>query len=66
MGDKLEIERKFLVEMPNLRKLKAKFDVIKADISQTYLTSEGNGVERRNRQSCNVWFTGCYSSALNQ
>lgn len=51
MGDKLEIERKFLVEMPDLRKLKAKFDVIKADISQTYLTSEGNGVERRIRKT---------------
>lgn len=53
MTEKLEIERQFLVEMTNLRKLKTEFNAIKADITQTYLTSEEVGVERRIRMTKN-------------
>ena len=51
MAGKLEIERKYLIEMPNIKKLADEFDLIRMDINQTYLTSEESGVERRVRRT---------------
>lgn len=44
-----EIERKFLIKMPDINKLLTKHNCKKVDIIQTYLTSEEN-CERRIRQ----------------
>lgn len=45
----LEIERKFLIEMPDLDNLNKKYKITKNEIIQTYLISDDN-VERRIRQ----------------
>ena len=45
----LEIERKFLIEMPNLEEISKYVSTNTVDIVQTYLKSDG-GVERRVRQ----------------
>lgn len=51
LGDPIptEIERKFLISMPNLKELVEKYAVSKVDIIQTYLIGE-NSAERRIRQ----------------
>ena len=46
----VEIERKFLIEKPNMEEIKTKFDCTTVDIIQTYLISEDAKVERRIRQ----------------
>ena len=46
----LEIERKFLIEMPDIKMLISKFNVSSSDIVQTYLCDNGGGYERRIRQ----------------
>lgn len=46
----LEIERKFLIEMPDIKGLLSTWNAVKSDIIQTYLESE-NGEEVRIRQS---------------
>lgn len=46
----LEIERKFLLEFPDLNLLKESFDVRESHILQTYLTENETGVERRIRK----------------
>ena len=46
----VEIERKYLIEMPNISDLKTKYDCTTVDIIQTYLVEKEPGVERRVRQ----------------
>lgn len=46
----VEIERKYLIEMPDMDELKSKYDCTTVDIIQTYLVSEDEGTERRVRQ----------------
>lgn len=46
----LEIERKFLVEKPDITELQKKFNCNTVEIIQTYLTELESGVERRVRQ----------------
>lgn len=45
-----EIERKFLIKMPNLAELQKRYKVKKSNIIQTYLVSENSDIERRIRQ----------------
>lgn len=47
MSVKMEIERKFLVEMPNLKFLNV---IRQIDILQTYLKSDSDGTQRRVRK----------------
>lgn len=44
-----EIERKFLISMPDIKKLKQKYKMVRTNIIQTYLKSDKN-LERRIRQ----------------
>lgn len=44
-----EIERKFLINMPDIAELKKKYKIVKTNIIQTYLKSDNN-TERRVRQ----------------
>lgn len=46
----VEIERKYLIEMPNMIELQSKYDCTTVDIIQTYLVSNESGTERRIRQ----------------
>lgn len=46
----LEIERKFLIKMPNISSLSEKVKLIKSEIVQTYLISNDENTERRIRQ----------------
>ena len=46
----IEIERKFLIEMPDLEFIQSNFNCTKSEIIQTYLISKENGVEKRIRQ----------------
>lgn len=46
----LEIERKYLIEMPNMDILKNNVKVSASNIVQTYLCEDGTGFERRIRQ----------------
>lgn len=46
----LEIERKFLIEMPNIKELEAKIRMTRSEIVQTYLNSNKSETERRIRQ----------------
>lgn len=46
----VEIERKYLIEMPDMNELKSKFDCTTVDIIQTYLVSDDKNIERRVRQ----------------
>lgn len=46
----VEIERKYLIEMPNMSELTKKYDCTTVDIIQTYLVKKEDGVERRIRQ----------------
>ena len=46
----VEIERKYLIEMPDMDQLKTKYDCTTVDIIQTYLISNESGTERRIRQ----------------
>lgn len=46
----VEIERKYLIEMPDLAQLKNKYACTTVDIIQTYLEDNGTGSERRVRQ----------------
>lgn len=48
----MEIERKFLVRMPNIPELQKKYRIFRSEIIQTYLEST-DGVERRVRQRGN-------------
>ncbi len=54
MEDKLEIERKYLVEMPDIRELMGKYQVKKVKIKQTYLIKDKQGAERRLRKITSV------------
>ena len=49
LGEPYEIERKFLIEYPNIQKLEKMKNCEKVEIIQTYLKSE-NGEETRIRQ----------------
>lgn len=46
----VEIERKYLIEMPDMAQLKTKYDCTTVDIIQTYLIPNETGTERRIRQ----------------
>lgn len=46
----VETERKYLIEMPNMKELHSKYDCNTVDIVQTYLIEKEEGVERRVRQ----------------
>lgn len=46
----VEIERKYLIEMPDMEELHNKYKCTTVDIIQTYLVEKENGVERRIRQ----------------
>lgn len=46
----LEIERKFLIKMPNMAEMIKKYNMNATDIIQTYLISNEDGLERRIRQ----------------
>ena len=46
----VEIERKFLIEKPNLKELSKRFSCTTVEIVQTYLNEIEDGVERRIRQ----------------
>lgn len=46
----LEIERKFLITMPDIDKLSKLFKVTKSEIVQTYLIRQSEDIERRIRQ----------------
>lgn len=46
----VEIERKYLIKMPDMNELKSKYDCTTVDIIQTYLVSEDEDTERRVRQ----------------
>lgn len=46
----VETERKYLIEMPNMKELASKYDCTTVDIIQTYLVEKEDGVERRVRQ----------------
>lgn len=46
----VEIERKYLVKMPNMELLRSKYHCTNVDIIQTYLVTNEDGVERRVRQ----------------
>ncbi len=46
----LEIERKYLIKMPDIEKIMQKVRCSKSDIIQTYLCDDGSGFERRIRQ----------------
>lgn len=62
----VEIERKYLVEMPNMDELKSKFDTTTVDIIQTYLVEKEDGVERRVRQrGVNGSYTFYYTEKQN-
>lgn len=54
----MEIERKYLIKMPNIDNLDKIYKIHKSDIIQTYLTSDSEGIERRIRQRGN---SGNYS-----
>lgn len=45
----MEIEHKFLIKMPNIEKLKEKYDITEVNIMQTYLKND-DGIEERVRQ----------------
>lgn len=49
----LEIERKFLIKMPDIEVLNTKLNAKKSEIIQTYLRETTKGVERRVRQRGN-------------
>lgn len=46
----VEIERKFLIEMPDLGFIQSNFNCTKSEIIQTYLSSDEKDVEKRIRQ----------------
>lgn len=46
----VEIERKYLIEMPDMLEIKNKFDCTTVDIIQTYLVRKDENIERRIRQ----------------
>ena len=46
----VEIERKYLIKMPDMQLLKSKYECKTVDIVQTYLVSDDEKVERRIRQ----------------
>lgn len=46
----IEIERKYLVQMPDIKFIVSNFNCIKSEIIQTYLVSDEKGVEKRIRQ----------------
>ena len=46
----LEIERKYLIKMPNIEEMMKQVKCSKSDIIQTYLCDDGSGFERRIRQ----------------
>lgn len=46
----MEIERKFLIEMPDINLLIEKYNAVASNIVQTYLISNKDGFERRIRQ----------------
>lgn len=46
----LEIERKYLIEMPNIEMIKKAIKLSESNIVQTYLCDDGCGYERRIRQ----------------
>lgn len=46
----VEIERKYLIKMPNVEELHRRYDCTTVDIIQTYLVEKEKGVERRVRQ----------------
>lgn len=46
----VEIERKYLIKMPDIEELKSKYDCTTVDIIQTYLVEKEKWVERRVRQ----------------
>ena len=48
---KLEIERKYLIEIPNIKKLADEFDLIEWTLIKHIVTSEESGVERRVRRT---------------
>lgn len=49
----LEIEKKYLVKMPDIEVLKEKVTISSSNILQTYLCEDGTGFERRIRQRGN-------------
>lgn len=58
----IEIERKYLIEMPDMEVIKNKFDITTIDIIQTYLVRTDDKVERRIRQrGLNGKFTYYYT-----
>ena len=62
----VEIERKYLIEMPDILNLKRKFDCTTVDIIQTYLVEKEEGVERRVRQrGVNGSYTFYYTEKQN-
>ena len=62
----VEIERKFLIKMPDMKEIKSKFDTTTVDIIQTYLVRTDKNVERRIRQrGMNDKFTYYYTEKEN-
>lgn len=62
----VEIERKYLIEMPNLDDLHASYDCTTIDIIQTYLVEKEKGIERRVRQrGVNGSYTFYYTEKQN-
>lgn len=56
----MEIERKYLIRMPNIDKLAKSYKIDKFGITQTYLTTNQDGTERRVRQRINSSNTKYY------
>lgn len=63
----LEIERKYLIEYPNLLKLALKYNGVYVNIIQTYLKSDDINVERRIRQrGSNGEYSYYYTEKVNK
>lgn len=63
----MEIERKFLIQYPNVEELSKRFGAVRVDIVQSYLESKDTRVERRVRQrGIDNGYSYYYTEKVNQ